>query len=239
MNILTSMKLQILKLRHGGFWLLHLLMIFGVTLLLDGYYVLYSFKDSMSRMKLIYEFIGILIPILVSITIAFLVRMEEQTANLYGILAVRHRKKVIMGLLLFSWTTTVLQVLIQTISLVILGDMEGDALPKILLLGGGMAVFSFFFHLFHLFLHLRFGIGVSLLVGVFECMQSVMYSNVQLAGIFQYIPSAWLMEWKACILAGGLREQWIFWIISLSLLLTYLILFLIWFEHWEGKNNGE
>ena len=239
MNILISTKMQILKLRHTKFGLLQLLIIFGVTLLLDGYYMVYSFKDSISRIKLIYEFLGIMIPLLSSISIAFLVKVEEQISNLYGLLAIRYRKKVIMGLLLFSWATTVLQIFIQTFSLTMLDTVERDVLSKILLLGGGMVVFSFFFHLFHLFLHLRLGIGISLLVGVFECMQAVMYSNVQLAGIFRYIPSAGLMEWKSGVLAGSLREQRVFWAISLALLLIYLFIFLIWFERWEGKNNGE
>jgi len=96
MNILISTKMQILKLRHTKFGLLQLLIIFGVTLLLDGYYMVYSFKDSISRIKLIYEFLGIMIPLLSSISIAFLVKVEEQISNLYGLLAIRYRKKVII-----------------------------------------------------------------------------------------------------------------------------------------------
>ncbi len=237
MSILTGVKLELNKLKHTGFWLFHILIICTVTILLDGYYLLYISRDSILRVKMIYEFVGILIPIMSSISIAFLVRLEEQISNMYGILAVRHRKNMIMGTLLVSWFVTMLQISLQTISLVILGKMRGGELRQTLLLGGGMIIFSLFYHIFHLFLHLKFGIGFSILWGVFECMQSVMYSNIQLVKIFRYIPSAWLMEWKVSVLEGNLKELSRFWMSSLFLLLVYLVLFLLWFEKWEGKKN--
>lgn len=240
MKISTGIKLELLKLRHTGFWAIQLLIILVITLGLNGYYVLYGFREVVPRIKMIFEFLGILIPVTSSISIALLVRTEEQIANMYGILGVRHRKKIVMGILFISWSITVLQLLVMVISLAVLGRIWGSDLQNLLLLSCGMMIFSLFYPIFHLFLHLRFGIGFSMLVGVFECMQSVMYSNIHLAGIFRYIPSAWLMEWKTCILAGELSESFFFWIICLLMLLTFLALLLIWIERWEGrKNYGE
>lgn len=239
MKISTGIRIELLKLNHTGFWLLQLLIILGSTFVLNGYYILYTSREILPRIKMIYELVGILTPIISSISVAFLVRLDEQAANMYGILAVRHRKKMIMGMLLISWSITVLQLLGQTVSLSFLCRGERTVLSKLLLLGSGMMIFSIFYHLFHLFLHLRFGIGISMLWGVFECMQSVMYSNIQLAGGFRFIPSAWLMEWKACILAGELREMSGFWIACLVMLPAYLALFLFWFERWEGRKSHD
>lgn len=239
MKISTSVRIELLKLNHTGFWFLQLLIILGSMLVLNGYYILYAFEEAMPRIKIIYEFVGILTPIISSIFVAFLVRIDEQASNMYGILAARHRKKLAMGMLLISWSITVLQLFGQIVSLLLLGRGENAVVSKILLLGSGTMIFSLFFYVFHLFLHLRFGIGISMLWGVFECMQAVMYSNIQLAGVFCYIPSAWLMEWKACILAGELKEKAEFWVTCLLMLSLYLALFLFWFERWEGRKRHE
>ncbi len=238
MSILTSVKLELLKLRHTKFWLFHILIICGITLLMDVYYILYDFKEPAARIKMIYEFVGILLPIFCSISIAFLIRIEEGISNMYGILGVRHRKTVIMGIWLVAWSIAVLQLLLQTVSIKIIGGINGDILQKLWLLCGGMMVFSSFYYLFHLFLHLKFGIGLSILWGVFECMQSVMYSNIELAKIFRYIPFAWLMEWKDYVLEGEWKEEMTFWAISFVLLLIYFCLFLRWFERWEEKKKS-
>lgn len=233
------MRLELLKLRHTGFWGLQLLLILGSVFALSGYYLLYASKETFFRIKMIYELVGILAPIVSSISIAFLVRLEEQAANLYGILAVKRRKKTVMGILLVSWSVTLLQLALQAISLMLFGITDETMLSQILLLTGGMMLFGFFYPLFHLFLHLRFGIGISLLWGVFECMQSVMYSNIQLAGGFRYIPFAWLMEWKAGVLTGEWNERLAFWGSCLLMLIAYWVLFLIWFEYWEGRKNRD
>ncbi len=239
MKIFTGVRLALLKVRHTGFWLFQVLTILASSFVMGGYYVLYDAEESGFRIKIIYEIIGIMIPLVSSFSIAFLVKLEEQIANMYGILAVHHRKTITMGMLLLSWSVIVSQLMVLTIFLAFLGGMEGIEVGKLLLLDGGMIIFGFFYPLFHFFLHLRFGIGVSMLFGVFECMQSVMYSNIEMAGVFRYIPFAWLMEWKTCILAEEWKESRGFWVVSLLMLIIYLVLLLSWFERWEGKKNYE
>ena len=237
MSIINALKMEIIKLRKTGFWILQLVWIIGVTFLLDGYFVLYSGRDVVSRVKLIYEFMGLLVPIFACITVAFLLKMEEQISSMYLLLGVQKRSRVMIAILILSWMGCVIQVAVQTISLLILGVRSPEMIKLLLVMNLGIIILSLFFYGFHIFLHLKFGIGISLFFGVFECMQMVMYSNIVLKGNFRFIPFAWIMEWKTGVLAGNIKEQSGFWIICLILLAFSLGLFFMWFEHWEGKKN--
>lgn len=237
MSLITGLKIQKAKLKHTGFAAFQLIVILTITLALDGYYLLYSRKPSLERLKLIYEFITVFTPVICSISIAWLVKPDEQSSNMFGLLAVKNRNPVIAGPLLIAWGCIVLQLAVQTLSLLILGLHEAEAVKKLLLLFAGTSVLAMFFCVFHLFLQLKFGIGMSAFWGIFECMQMIAYSNIKLAGGFRYIPSAWISEWQRALLTNELAHQWQVFLIYIAILVSMLVLFFIWFGKWEGKNN--
>ena len=47
----------------------------------------------------------------------------------------------------------------------------------------------------------KFGLGLSLFWGVFESLQCILYSNIELKGLARYIPFAWSMNWVQDILS--------------------------------------
>ena len=85
----------------------------------------------------------------------------------------------------------------------------------------------------------KFGLGLSLFWGVFESLQCILYSNIELKGLARYIPFAWSMNWVQDILSRqifnyGTEKIWIAALTTGGLLLT-----LLWFSHWEGRKNYE
>ena len=59
----------------------------------------------------------------------------------------------------------------------------------------GLAIGSFVTYALHLFLSLKFGLGISLFWGVFECLQCILYSNIELHGLWRFIPFSWSVNW--------------------------------------------
>ena len=88
-------------------------------------------------------------------------------------------------------------------------------------------------------LSFKFGLGLSLFWGVFESLQCILYSNIELKGIARYIPFAWSMSWIQDTLnqqffSYGTEKVWI-----AVLMIGGLLLTLFWFSHWEGRKNYE
>ena len=116
-----------------------------------------------------------------------------------------------------------------------------DTVPLGTLIGAaaGIAFCNLIIYIFHLFLSFKFGLGLSLFWGVFESLQCILYSNIELKGITRYIPFSWSMNWVQDILSRqmfnyGTEKIWIAALTTGGLLLT-----LLWFSHWEGRKNYE
>ena len=237
MNAIRSLRIQKLKVKHTGFDTFQLISVIIITLALDGFFVLYSHKTELERIKLIQEIVAAFLPMTCSISIAWLLKPDEEISNLFGLLAVKSKKQMIAGTLLTSWFYVVAFLMIQTLSVVIIGACNRDTIVDLLLAFAGTSVFSMFFSMFHLFLHLRFGIGTSIFFGIFECMQAIIYGNITLAKGFRYIPSAWVPEWQKSVINHTIADQKQVFSVCLFMLIGLLIVFIFWFEKWEGKKN--
>lgn len=237
MSVIKGFAIEALKLKRSSFWMFWL----GSTLLgmffLGFYFRMYNSQTEEKRISLIFEMIATLLPLICSIATAYLIRQEEQIANLYGMLAVCRRGKNICIKLLFTWLLGSASIFGLFLGIAILGSGDGKITLRLIELFGGMAFFSLFFYIFHFFMNLKFGIGISLFWGVFESMQAVMYSNIRLRGAFRLIPFAWLMEWKQDIQDELFLQNISFWSGCVFLLLVSLLLFVRWFTGWEGRKN--
>ena len=121
----------------------------------------------------------------------------------------------------------------------LLGMADTVQLGMLIGAAAGMAFCNFIIYILHLFLSFKFGLGLSLFWGVFESLQCILYSNIELKGVARYIPFAWSMNWIQDILSRqifnyGTEKIWIAALTTGGLLLT-----LLWFSHWEGRKNYE
>ena len=103
----------------------------------------------------------------------------------------------------------------------------------------GIAFCNLIIYALHLFLSLKFGLGISLFWGVFESLQCILYSNIELNGIARYIPFAWSMNWLQDILNDRFFNHGTEWIGIAVLTIGGLLLIFLWFSHWEGRKNYE
>lgn len=90
-----------------------------------------------------------------------------------------------------------------------------------------------------LILSMKFGLAISLFWGVFECLQCILYSNIELQGFWRYIPFSWSVNWVQDVLNDKLASNSAQWMIVSILSAGALLAILYWFVHWEGRKNNE
>ncbi len=126
--------------------------------------------------------------------------------------------------------------LLFVIGIHLLGMADTVQLGMLIGAAAGMAFCNFIIYILHLFLSFKFGLGLSpCFWGVFESLQCILYSNIELKGVARYIPFAWSMNWVQDILSRqifnyGTEKIWIAALTTGGLLLT-----LLWFSHWEEE----
>lgn len=237
MDLFKGFKVEILKLKHSSFWIFQ----FGFVVLglffLGTYFKTYVAQSEVGRLKLVFEMLAAVFPLVCSVSVAYLIRQEEQISAFYGMLAAPRRKKVICQKIAFIWLLESAGIAMITLAIGLLSSGQREVILKLIGMYSGMVILSLFFYLFHFFLNLKFGMGISLFLGIFESMQGIIYSNIELYGKFRYIPFAWLMEWNRDVMEHMWVAHRAFWCSCILLLIVFLILFIKWFECWEGRKN--
>lgn len=243
MRIVSAVKSELLKNRHTAFPALHIVMpVLGAAVFLL-YFLNYPKVGVSQKMRLISEVTAVFFPVLISAAVGIHMLTEEKASHFYGILAVPDRKKVLLGKLLVLYASGVgaLALLCGLWCAGMLLWNRAGQVPwlQAVQLTAGMAVAGLFSYVFHLFVNMRAGLGVSVFFGVFESMQSIMYSNVELRGGFRYIPFAWSMEWIKDVMNGSVRSHLTDYAVVMLLTAVALMASLVWFEHWGGRKSYE
>ena len=127
--------------------------------------------------------------------------------------------------------------LLFVIGIHLLGMADTVQLGMLIGAAAGMAFCNFIIYILHLFLSFKFGLGLSLFWGVFESLQCILYSNIELKGVARYIPFAWSMNWVQDILSRQIFNYGTEKSMDCSINDRWLVADLIWFSHWEGRKN--
>ena len=168
---------------------------------------------------------------------------DSKASHFQTLLAVPNRHKNMLAKLTYLYGSGVFALfflfLLFVIGIHLLGMADTVQLGMLIGAAAGMAFCNFIIYILHLFLSFKFGLGLSLFWGVFESLQCILYSNIELKGVARYIPFAWSMNWVQDILSRqifnyGTEKIWIAALTTGGLLLT-----LLWFSHWEGRKNYE
>ena len=158
------------------------------------------------------------------------------------LLAVHNRVGVFLAKLMVLYLSGVLALVGLYILFAVGVSVFGDASllwRELLQVIPGVALWSFTLYVLHFFLSLKFGLGISLFWGVFECLQCIMYSNITLQGVWRYIPFAWSMNWLGDVFDGKLLQHGKEWLVIGGLQLGFLALTLVWVSRWEGRKSYE
>lgn len=192
---------------------------------------------------MILELTATIFPLLISVVVSLNVLLEEKASHFQILLGVPNRYKAVLTKLavLYGAGVTALFCLFLVFLLGVHFLRIDDTVQFNMLVkaAAGMAFCNLIIYALHLFLSFRFGLGISLFWGVFESLQCILYSNIELKGIGRYIPFAWSMNWVHDVMNNVLSIHGREWIGIVVLTIGGVLLTLLWFSHWEGRKNYE
>lgn len=241
MSVYTSVRAEFVKLRHTSFWAVHIIIPILGALLFCFYFLRYENVDNVKKLKLLLELITIVFPLLISIIAGRTILQEERASYFQTLLTAPSRSKRFLAKLFVLYGAGIVS--LALLSLLFLaglgiagksGEVQMGLLIKAVL---GIAVGSLILYVLHLFLSLKFGIGISMFCGVFETLQCIIYSNINLRGTARLIPFSWSVNLMHDSLerSGNGREL----AVILALTAVALMVTLLWFRNWEGRKNYE
>lgn len=243
MGFIYALRSEQEKTKHTSFWAIHFCVPVMGALLFLAYYSQYASTADSNKLKMILEITTTFFPLLISVIVGLNVALEEKASHFQTLLAVPNRHKNMLAKLTYLYGSGVFALfflfLLFVIGIHLLGMADTVQLGMLIGAAAGMAFCNLIIYILHLFLSFKFGLGLSLFWGVFESLQCILYSNIELKGVARYIPFAWSMNWVKDILSRqifnyGMEKIWIAALTTGSLLLT-----LLWFSHWEGRKNYE
>lgn len=243
MGFIYAVRSERVKVKHTSFRAIHFFVpVIGVLLFLV-YYLLYYHTADSKKFKMILELTTTVFPLLISVIVGMNVTLEEKASHFQTLFAVPNRHKIMLAKLAYLYGSGVFALfflfLLFVIGIHLFGMADTVQLGTLIGATVGIAFCNLIIYILHLFLSFKFGLGLSMFWGVFESLQCILYSNIELKGIARYIPFAWSMNWVQDILNDQLfshRTEKI-WITVLTI--GSLLLALLWFSHWEGRKNYE
>lgn len=237
MKMIALIRADFLKQRHTAYWGIHTVIPVAGVILFAFYFLLYQNVEELKKLRLLLELTAMVFPLLISVIVGLNITQEEQASHFQSLLAVPDRRKVLLA----KFTTLYLSGIFSLTLLFTLFAIGAGIMPWGLLIQSalGLAVGSFIIYALHLFLSLKFGLGISLFWGVFECLQCILYSNIELHGLWRLIPFSWSVNWVHDVLYGRLVANAAQWILIAALSAGILLTILYWFSCWEGRKNNE
>jgi ABC-2 type transport system permease protein len=227
---------QLIKLKRTPFVWYLILSTAGVLAVFLLYNLLYSWKPVQERLQFLFEIYGAALPLLHGLTVFFLINPDEQIANMYGLLTVKNRTGMFMTLVSIVWGIESLRLALVFLISGIQSGIQMTGL-QIFLFGAGEIVLSLLSIVFHLWMNLKFGVALSMFFATLELLQSVMYSNISIAGLWRYLPTAWTMEWKSDVISRTWNANLPFWGSCVLIILLAVTVFTVWFNRWEGRRK--
>lgn len=233
MGFIYALRSEQEKTKHTSFGAIHFCVPVMGALLFLAYYSQYASTADSKKLKMILEITTTFFPLLISVIVGLNVALEEKASHFQTLLAVPNRHKNMLAKLTYLYGSGVFALfflfLLFVIGIHLLGMADTVQLGMLIGAAAGMAFCNFIIYILHLFLSFKFGLGLSLFWGVFESLQCILYSNIELKGVARYIPFAWSMNWVQDILSRqifnyGTEKIWIAALTTGGLLLT-----LLWF----------
>lgn len=199
MGFIYALRSEQEKTKHTSFWAIHFCVPVMGALLFLAYYSLYASTADSKKLKMILEITTTFFPLLISVIVGLNVTLEEKASHFQTLLAVPNRHKNMLAKLTYLYGSGVFALfflfLLFVIGIHLLGMADTVQLGMLIGAAAGMAFCNFIIYILHLFLSFKFGLGLSLSWGVFESLQCILYSNIELKGVARYIPFAWSMNW--------------------------------------------
>ena len=242
MGMIALVRADFLKQRHTSYWGIHTVIPIAGAILFVFYFLLYQNVDELRKLRLLLELAAMVFPLLISVIVGLNITQEERASHFQSLLTVPDRRKILLAKFAALYLSGIFSLTLLFILFAVGVEISGtDIIPWSLLIQSvlGLVIGSFVIYALHLLLSLKFGLGISLFWGVFESLQCILYSNIELKGVARYIPFAWSMNWVHDVMNNVLSIHGREWIGIAVLTIGGVLLTLLWFSHWEGRKNYE
>lgn len=243
MSLVYAVRSEHEKTKHTPFGVIHFCIPVIGALLFLVYYLLYGNTTDSIKLKMILELTAMFFPLLISVTVGLNITLEEKASHFQTLLAVPNRYRIIFAKLTYLYGSGIFALfflfLLFVIGTYLLGIADTVQFGTLIKAAIGIAFCNVIIYILHLFLSFKFGLGLSLFWGVFESLQCILYSNIELKGIARYIPFAWSMNWIQDIIKQQSFCHRAEKLGIVAVTIGSLLLILLWFSYWEGRKNYE
>lgn len=243
MKLSTGIQSEWQKVKHTSFWIVHTIMPLAGALFFTFYFSLYGSVEAEAKLKLVLELTGMMFPLLTGVVVGLNIQLEERASHMQTLLSLPNRRRGFLAKLIVLYGTGVLSLFTLFVLFLVGTGLAGQwkevLFMELLLSVVGLAWSSFVIYIMHFIFSLKFGLGFSLFWGIFESLQCIMYSNIELHGAARYIPFAWGMNWIHDVLNHTLLQNMAQWILNVGITICMLFAAMQWFTHWEGRKHEE
>lgn len=242
-TIVRNVKSDYIKLKHTSILWIHIMIPILGALMFMGYFALYRNVDDEVKVSFVTEILVCVYPIIIGVIVGMLVLLEEKAGHFKEMLSVSTSRKIpVLSKLILSVLLGAFSVFL-TYGLLAAGCQILHLLKVVpvlffLKICIRIVIGNIIIYLFHIFLSIRFGLGCSIFVGVFEGLLSVLFSNIDVPNLWSFVPSIWGIKLTQQLLQGKTMNG----ISILTMVVIFaavLIIILMWFSRWEGRKYYE
>lgn len=243
-SLIKCMRSDLQKFKHSPIYLIHILVPMIASILFLSYYSFANWKTE-TKISSYFEVIAIALPLLISLICSIAIEQESQAGNFQLMLSsVKSRSAMLLSkftVLLFLGTFSII-LAIGTFA------VNFKSAPNTLYLKaiGILILSNILIYIIHMLVSLNYGKGASIGLGIAESLLCAITLTGLGDGIWHYIPCSWgarlcdciVFVWSnPCATAIGKKEIIKSSMIALPASIIGLILMLVWFSKWEGRNN--
>ena len=243
MKFVDGIRSELVKVIHTPFAIIHTILPVAGASLFTLYFLFYKNVAPANKIDFILELTAMAFPLLISIIVGLNISLEEKASHFQTLLAVPCRGKSFLAKLITLYFAGVLSLIalfvLFLLGTLLTGQVGTVPIPFLLQAVFGLAIWNFVIYTLHLFLSLKFGLGSSLFWGVFESLQCILFSNIELQGAARLIPFAWSVDWIHDSMNKTTSNHIGVWGTAVVLTIAFVIVTVRWFIHWEGRKNYE
>ncbi len=239
MKILNNIEVEILKLRRTPILLFHFITPVLVGAIMMFYFITYKNNDILQRLELIIALVCCGLPVIIT-SLCCMSVLQEAEAN-FQILLIGSSNKIksisakIITFLIMNFISFMIFMLMLIVASYFTQELSLQFL-KILSMSIIVIIFSSIFtYIFHFYICLRFGMGLTITFSIIETLVIILFSNFSVNEInlrWEAIPFAWTINYSRSIIYSLENIYYGYLIVFTTI---SIIFFLLWFYFWEGK----
>ncbi|WP_244833464.1 lantibiotic immunity ABC transporter MutG family permease subunit [Clostridium sp. BJN0001] len=235
-------KADFYKMKRTKFYMIHILVPLLSAFLL-GLYCMLNMKDAMTKILHYSELESVVCPIVIAAVSSFIIENEFEASKFKEMLSLKCGKsmcllsKILVLLIMFLFSLIIaMATLIISFKTIFKSTINFKLCSTIVLI---IFLTNIFMYLFHIFLSIQFGSGISIAVGMGETLLSALMITGLGDVIWKWIPCSWSSRIVSYLGIAENTKTDIQYGSVVCFILTTLcfILLFIWFHFFENVNR--